>query len=95
MTLTPQEAAAMEWASNSSWEAGKVAVLVRLVRRLLEREKVLTDSLMGCRDCNAISDALKWAGLGGLMRSKIMMRLSDIRYRPASLSALNPGEIKP
>ena len=37
--LTESEKDCLEWASNSSWEAGKIAVLVRLVNHLLDERR--------------------------------------------------------
>lgn len=75
------------WQSVDMALTGDGAHAMRSENAALKREnEAQRKALMGCRDYGAISEVLKWAGLGGLMRSKIMMRLSDVRYRPAALS---------
>jgi hypothetical protein len=97
MTLNPQEQVemALKWCDIVSddppyeWEK-HAKVLAKEVRRLLEREKVL-ESLL--RRASAKLSAYN-AQTGGIYAGGegLQFLMADIN---ATLSALNPGEIKP
>ena len=85
MTLSPQEQEAMEWSEQfNGVSAHRAHTLSALVRRLLEREKVMTEAAEKVSFSLRKAMSLDWdqrRNLAGLLE--------------AALSALNPGEIRP
>jgi hypothetical protein len=94
MTITPQEQEAMAFFAKGqsyvghSTEARHGFELAALVRRLLEREKVLTEAL-GPIKKQMPSEPGKFLGFLIELKGEELVRLAT------AISALNPGEKKP